>query len=165
MPEENTNVILISLDHGKVAIRRDIAVSCSLLLRELLDSEPSSSDVEVPVEVPREDTLKAIAQYMISRWQNKPRAIERPLTQPLQKSIDALDYELSSNWSVEMTLDLLAASNFLHYIELKDLCSAKVASYMMDMSTEGIRAMLGVQKDFTDEEEKELRTKHGVPYV
>eukprot|EP00744_Colponema_vietnamica_P013443 GILI01018835.1.p1 GENE.GILI01018835.1~~GILI01018835.1.p1 ORF type:complete len:189 (-),score=33.62 GILI01018835.1:75-572(-) len=165
MPEDTTNVILIGLDHGKVSIRRDIAVSCSLLLRELLDNEPSSSDVEVPVEVPREDTLKLVAQYMLSRWQNKPRAIERPLAQPLQKCVDALDYDISSSWSVEMTLDLLAASNFLHFVELRDLCCAKVASYMMDMSTEGIRAMLGVQKDFTDEEERELKTKHGIPYV
>ena len=165
MPEDTTNVILVSLDNGKVAVRRDVAVACSLLLRELLDDVASSADVEVPVEVGREDTLRAVVQYMSRRWRCRPRQIERPLAQPFSKCVDSLDLELSAPWGVGLTLDVLAAANFLNYADLREVASARVASFMADMSVEGIRAMLGVQKDFTDEEERELRTKHGVPFV
>eukprot|EP00758_Cryptobia_borreli_P009513 Tbor_TRINITY_DN5487_c8_g3::TRINITY_DN5487_c8_g3_i1::g.24188::m.24188/K03094/SKP1, CBF3D; S-phase kinase-associated protein 1 len=157
------NIILVSSDGVRIPVKRDLAVKFSKLLADLLDTEPSSADIEIPIENFNSEIIKLLINYMILRNGNPPKPIEKPLSSPLKNVIDLIDKKYIENWTPTIAMELIIISNFFNFSELRDLCSAYLASMLMDMSVEEVRGFLGVKRDFTDEEEAELRKKHGIP--
>jgi S-phase kinase-associated protein 1 len=88
--------------------------------------------------------------------------LSRPLKGNLEDAIDAKDKEFLSDWDESITVSMVKASAFLNCPELHQLSCAKLASLLLGKSIEEIRVTLGVQNDFSPEEEAALRKEHGM---
>lgn len=91
---------------------------------------------------------------------NVMRQIPRPMVLPLAEYLDHHDRCFIENWDETTTVLMVKAATLLNYEELFNLASAKLATYLSEKSVEGIRAFLGVEGDFTPEEEAELKKEH-----
>ena len=144
-------------------VGRDVAVQGSLLLRDLLDDEPTTAEtIEIPLELIDAPTLQRCVEHMNYRFNNRMRPLSKPLKGPLGSLLDQQDQNFTASWDEETTILTVKAACFLNDIELKDLASAKLAQFLIDKSIEEIRMMLGVEGDFTEEEEVALRKEHGL---
>ncbi|EKF32500.1 hypothetical protein MOQ_003645 [Trypanosoma cruzi marinkellei] len=92
-----------------------------------------------------------------SQGRNVMREIPRPMVLPLSEYLDPYDRRFIEDWDEATTVFMVKAATLLNYEELLCLASAKLAVYLSEKSVEGIRAFLGVESDFTQEEEAELK--------
>ncbi|KAF8291388.1 SKP1-like protein [Trypanosoma cruzi] len=92
-----------------------------------------------------------------SHGRNVMREIPRPMVLPLCEYLDPYDRRFIEDWDEATTVLMVKAATLLNYEELLCLASAKLAVYLSEKSVEGIRAFLGVESDFTQEEEAELK--------
>ncbi|ESL07562.1 hypothetical protein TRSC58_04746 [Trypanosoma rangeli SC58] len=88
---------------------------------------------------------------------NVMREIPRPMVLPLSEYLDPYDRCFIEDWDEATTVMMVKAATLLNYEELLCLASAKLAVYLSEKSVEGIRALLGVESDFSREEEVELK--------
>ena len=156
----DTTVVLVSCDGVHIVLPRRCAVRNSVLLRDLLDDEPTSSESEIPIPGIRGEVLTIVVEHMKYRTDTPAKELERPLRQPLVELLDEHDKKLISNWDPHLTIELVKAANFLNDCSLRDLASARLAQYLIEKNVDEIRAMLGLERDFTDEEEALLRKEH-----
>ncbi|CUG47631.1 Hypothetical protein, putative [Bodo saltans] len=172
----STDIALLASDGGRVELPRPVAAQASLLLRDMLDDATASSlgsggddggaesstMIEIPVDVVDTVTLERCATHMRYRYNNKMTELARPLKGNLEDALDAKDKEFLSDWDETITVSMVKASAFLNCPELYQLSCAKLASLLMGKSIEEIRVTLGVQNDFSPEEEAALRKEHGM---
>lgn len=148
-----------------ITVPIEVITSASLLIRDMvcgLDGEADDDIIDIPLEIGTKDSLSILQEHMTYRFNNRMKELPRPLTAPLEDLLDEKDRELVRPWSEETTMAMVKLSFFLNDTELKDLSSAKLATFIMNKSTEEVRAMLGVVNDFTPEEEASLRKEHGM---
>lgn len=158
-------VRLVASDGKIVEVDRSAAEQCSLLLRDMLDDEPADAGgepIEIPVGAARGDALAAVAEFMKLHHNQPMKEIERPLTRPLFDVLDEVDKKYIANWEPNFVIDVATAANFLNCPSLRDLASARLAQWITEKPIEEIRAMFGVENDFTPEEEALLRKEHGL---
>lgn len=169
-------VILVASDGGRVSLPRAVAAQASLLLRDMLDdnmqlfaaaaaeSNTSCSGAmdEIPLDVLDTATLERCAVHMRYRYNNKMVELPRPLRGNLEDLVDSKDKEFLADWDDATAVCMVKASAFLNCPELHQLSCAKLASLLMQKSVEEIRITLGVQNDFSPEEEAALRKEHGM---
>ncbi|KEG10853.1 S-phase kinase-associated protein 1 [Trypanosoma grayi] len=91
---------------------------------------------------------------------NVMREIPRPMMLPLNEYLDSFDRCFLEDWDEAITVLMVKAATLLNYEELLNLASAKLAVYLMEKSVEGLRALLGVESDFTPEEEVWLKKEY-----
>ena len=151
-------------DGESVRLTRAAAANSSILLRDMLDDVPAgTNDIELSIPVVPSTILAHCAEYFTYRLgNNKTREIERPLRDKLINLVDEQDKVRLMKWNEQTTIHILKAASFLNAPDLMDLASAQIASLMMEKSIEEIRVMLGVENDFTPEEEAQLRKEHGL---
>lgn len=86
-----------------------------------------------------------------------PKVIPKPLPHgDLSKILDEWDYNYISNISLEESIELVNAANYLGIADLVHLCSARIASEMLIGTIEEVREKFGIKCDMTEEEKKEL---------
>lgn len=155
-------------DGGRVLIGRAELIQSSLLMRDMLDDmtdaqgAPTTNGFEIPLDVIDSATLERCAVHMRYRFNNRMQEIPRPLKASLDDLLDSRDKEYTNEWDEATTVSMVRAATFLNCPELQQLACAKLASFMMSKSVEEIRVMLGVQNDFSPEEEAALRKEHGL---
>ena len=151
-------------DGESVRLTRAAAANSSILLRDMLDDVPAgTNDIELSIPVVPSTILAHCAEYFTYRLgNNQTREIERPLRDKLINLVDEQDKVRLMKWNEQTTIHILKAASFLNAPDLMDLASAQIASLMMEKSIEEIRVMLGVENDFTPEEEAQLRKEHGL---
>lgn len=172
-------LVLVSSDNCRVVVNRAIATEASYLLRDLVDSRASITEVdgchaaEEPIEVQlpfisgdildlvwqhmqyRYHTAVAVDdsnQYRVNVYAVPMKTIPRPMVLPLSDYLDSKDKKFIAEWDALRTVSVVKAATFLRYEELTQLSSAKLASILLDKSVEGIRTLLGVECDFSEEE-------------
>lgn len=165
-----TSVVLVANDGTRFTVPRDVVEHGSLLLRDLLDGEAPTADAaaaptEVPVAAAKGPTLALAVQYMQLRFGNPPREIERPLVRDFVDVVDETDKAFVKPLTEAQVMELIVTANFLNMSDLRDLCAARLAQAVKEKSVEEIRAMFGVEGDFTPEELEALRKEHGLERV
>lgn len=85
------------------------------------------------------------------------KAIPKPMVLPLNDYLDANDRKFIADWDEERTIVMVKAATLLRYEVLLQLASAKLATFLIEKNVNGLRAMLGVECDFTSEEIAQLR--------
>eukprot|EP00388_Colpodella_angusta_P007478 GDKJ01021129.1.p1 GENE.GDKJ01021129.1~~GDKJ01021129.1.p1 ORF type:complete len:158 (+),score=19.77 GDKJ01021129.1:1-474(+) len=92
--------------------------------------------------------------------------IPKPLpANALRAILCTTDREFVDKWNTDMLIELIKVSNHLCFEALKCLACASLANIMMKSSADEVRAILGVTKDLTEEEEYRLRDEHGIPQL
>lgn len=155
-------IVFVPGEGEPVSVDREAALQSSCLIRDLLDGEDDTlASVEIPVPCCTSAILSICGRYMTYRKNNKARELERPLRQPLVEVLDEQDKQLIQSWDEQVTLEVLKAANFFLMQDLRDLAAARVAQYLVDKNVGEIRAMFGLDCDFTPEEEAMLKKELG----
>jgi S-phase kinase-associated protein 1 len=151
-------VVLKSSDEVLFNVNVDVAKQ-SILLRGLFEEfQDNSYTTEIiPVENIRSVILQKIIEYMEYIHINPPSIINKPLNNPDLRNILS-DWEYKFVYVEDSILfELIVASTYLNIPSLTDLVSAKIASYMVNKTTEEIRIRFGIESDLSEEEEQKIR--------
>ena len=147
------NITLISSDGEKVVISSK-AVQRSVLVKGIIEDYPD--DAEVPLNNVKSNILKKIKEYLDHYENQEPKNIERPLpSQNFQDCVDDWDFKYI-DVEKDLIFELILGANYMDIKPLLELASAKVASIIKGKTTEEIRKTLGIQNDFTPEEEQQI---------
>lgn len=163
---------LLANDETKVLVAKDAATSASLVLCDLLDDQQDDAPEEnedgecvigesIPIPVCNGAILQLVVDYMTLRHNNPPRELERPLKENLFLVLDEKDINFIKPLNEDTVVSLCVTSGFLNYPALKDLTSARLAEWIKEKSVEEIRALFGVENDFSEEELAAFRKEHG----
>lgn len=128
--------------------KRDIVASTTI--KDLIEDIGVSTD-EIPLNNVDGATLKKIIEYC-EQYKGQPSAP----TESSSTTINEWDAAFI-DMPMEPLFKLILGANYLAVIPLLHLGCKKVASILKTNTTEDIKKMFGVTRDFTPEEEKAAR--------
>ena len=157
MEIQNKTLYLLSSD----GIKEQISLKASLrsgLIKTMIEINPDSNEIALDI---KSELLKKIKEYLEHYENEEPLEIEKPLPSPnFEECVSEWDYTFM-DINLDMTFDLLLASNKMDIKSLLELTSAKVASIIKKVSTEKIRQTFNITNDFTPEEEQQILEENG----
>lgn len=116
------------------------------------------------VELPnvKSDVLKKILDWCEAHIDTKFPEVKRPLERPSLQGvgISKEDEDWVNGLSYEELHDVIAAANFMQVKDLLTLCCARIALWFKGKTPEEIKTFFDLKRDFTPEEEREVREKH-----
>ena len=134
------------------------AAQRSQMIKRIIDDFPN--ETEIPLENVRSNILKKIKEYLDHYQDTDPKEIERPLaSQNYQECVDPWDFEFI-NVDLDLIFEIILASNYMDIKPLLELASSKVASIIKGKTPEEIRKTFNIQKEFTPEEEQQIREEN-----
>ena len=134
------------------------AAQRSQMIKRIIDDFPN--ETEIPLENVRSNILKKIKEYLDHYQDTDPKEIERPLaSQNYQECVDAWDFEFI-NVDLDLIFEIMLASNYMDIKPLLELATSKVASIIKGKTPEEIRKTFNIQKEFTPEEEQQIREEN-----
>lgn len=93
------------------------------------------------------------------------KTIPKPMTLPLVEYLDSKDRKFIQDWDEKRTILMVKAATLLRYEELLQLASARLATFLLEKNTEGIRTLLGVECDFSTDEINQLKKEEVVENI
>ena len=134
------------------------AAQRSQMIKRIIDDFPN--ETEIPLENVRSNILKKIKEYLDHYQDTDPKEIERPLaSQNFQECVDPWDFEFI-NVDLDLIFEIMLASNYMDIKPLLELATSKVASIIKGKTPEEIRKTFDVQKEFTPEEQQQIREEN-----
>ena len=134
------------------------AAQRSQMIKRIIDDFPN--ETEIPLENVRSNILKKIKEYLDHYQDTDPKEIERPLaSQNYQECVDPWDFEFI-NVDLDLIFEIMLASNYMDIKPLLELATSKVASIIKGKTPEEIRKTFNIQKEFTPEEQQQIREEN-----
>ncbi len=150
---ENSQIILKSSEDKQFKISEKAAKRAKVF-NDLL--EDYGKNENIPLEI-NSETLESVIKYLEHYENQEPKNIEKPLKSgDLTKVLDTWDYEFISKFSLEKSVDLVNAANYINLDSLLQLSLCRIASEMVDQPIEEVQKKFGIESDMTEEEKKEI---------
>ena len=150
---ENTLITLKSSEDKQFKISEKAAKRAKVF-NDLL--EDYGKNENIPLEI-NSETLESVIKYLEHYENQEPKNIEKPLKSgDLTKVLDTWDYEFISKFSLEKSVDLVNAANYINLDSLLQLSLCRIASEMVDQPIEEVQKKFGIESDMTEEEKKEI---------
>ena len=150
---ENTQITLKSSEDKQFKISEKAAKRAKVF-NDLL--EDYGKNENIPLEI-NSETLESVIKYLEHYENQEPKIIEKPLkSSDLTKVLDTWDYEFISKFSLEKSIDLVNAANYINLDSLLQLSLCRIASEMVDQPIEEVQKKFGIESDMTEEEKKEI---------
>ena len=150
-------ITLVSSDGVKMQITAKAAKK-SQFLKEIV--EDNSDDIELPFNNIKSNVLKKIKEYLEHYQDTEPKKIEKPLASSnYQECVDAWDFEFI-NVDLDLLFEIINAANFIDIQPLIELGTSKIASLIKGKTPNEIRKLFNIQKEFTPEEEEQIRKEN-----
>ena len=150
---ENTKITLKSSEDKQFKISEKAAKRAKVF-NDLL--EDYGKNENIPLEI-NSETLESVIKYLEHYENQEPKNIEKPLKSgDLTKVLDTWDYEFISKFSLEKSVDLVNAANYINLDSLLQLSLCRIASEMVDQPIEEVQKKFGIESDMTEEEKKEI---------
>ena len=150
---ENTLITLKSSEDKQFKISEKAAKRAKVF-NDLL--EDYGKNENIPLEI-NSETLESVIKYLEHYENQEPKNVEKPLKSgDLTKVLDAWDYEFISKFSLEKSVDLVNAANYINLDSLLQLSLCRIASEMVDQPIEEVQKKFGIESDMTEEEKKEI---------
>ena len=112
---------------------------------------------EMPLNGVDSKNLSKMIEFLNHYENENPKVIPKPLPGPdLKPILDEWDYNYIITPSLKEIVDLINAANVLGINEIISLCSARLASEMINCSIEEARQKFGIVPDMTQEEMEEM---------
>ena len=113
-------------------------------------------DQEIPTNQVDAKNLQKIIDYLKHYDIEKPKVIPKPLpSNDLKAFVNEWDFNFINPLTIEESIDLINAANFLDISDLVTLVAAKIAADMMTGPVEEVREGYGIKPDMTEEEMEE----------
>ena len=152
--EDDSKVILISSDSKTFELSAK-AAKLSKLIKESIQGN-TEDIVEFHVNNVKGEVLKKVVEYLEHYKDEEPKKIERPLPSAnFKECVCEWDFNYS-DISLDIIFEIILAANYLDIPPLLELTSAKVASILKGKTTEEIREIVGINNNFTPEEEQQI---------
>ena len=150
--EDNTSIIIkLKSSNGEIFEIKEKCFLRSNYYKQIKDI--SNPNEEMPLKEIDSKTLSKIIEYLNHYENEDPKEIPKPLPDPdLKQFLSEWDYNYIILPSLQEIVDLVNAANTLDIKELVTLCSARLASEMMNCSIEEVRQKFGIVADMTQEE-------------
>ena len=149
---ENVQITLKSKENKQFKISEKAANRAKVIKDILIDYEKGE---DIPLEIDS-DTLEIIIKYLEHYANEEPKNIQKPLkTGDLSKVLEPWDFEFISKISLENTIDLVNAANYMDIGSLLQLSCCRIASEMVDKPVDEVQKTFGIENDMTEEEMKE----------
>ena len=150
---ENAQITLKSSEDKQFKISEKAAKRAKVF-NDLL--EDYGKNENIPLEI-NSETLESVIKYLEHYENQEPKIIEKPLkSSDLTKVLDTWDYEFISKFSLEKSVDLVNAANYINLDSLLQLSLCRIASEMVDQPIEEVQKKFGIESDMTEEEKKEI---------
>ena len=131
----------------------------SVILKNMI--EDTGKQGEIPLSNLKIDTLKKIIEFCTHYKDAKMNPIEKPLkSNNLAEVVDEWYAKFIDLDKMDDIIDLVIAANYLDIDPLTELSCAKLASLIKGKSAEEIRKKFGIENDFTQEEEAQIREEN-----
>ena len=155
---EGKNVKLMSSD-GKIYEVPDTILQKSTLLKEL--TTDNEGEVITLKEV-NEECLKRIIEYLYHYKDFEPKEVPKPFPDNCDANFlrsilnDEWTFNFLNNLSVEDTINMVNASNYLQIDGLTNLLIAKLSYELSNCSVEEAKQKFQIEEDLTPEEIEEF---------
>ena len=155
---EGKNVKLMSSD-GKIYEVPDTILQKSTLLKEL--TTDNEGEVITLKEV-NEECLKRVIEYLYHYKDFEPKEIPKPFPENCDANFlrsilnDEWTFNFLNNLSVEDTINMVNASNYLQIDGLTNLLIAKLSYELSNCSVEEAKQKFQIEEDLTPEEIEEF---------
>jgi S-phase kinase-associated protein 1 len=144
------------------------AAKMSALIKEMLDDQAAESETVVPVPNVAGNTLKYVIQWVEHHYNLDTKSVDKPLRGKIEEVVGEFDRtflftDLVKNANPDehdLLIDVMMAANFLNIKVLLDMCCACLASMIKNKTSQEIRDFLGIENDFTPEEEAKMAEEH-----
>ena len=151
---DNTQITLVSIENKQFKISEKAAIRSKLIQGILTDYEKGE---DLPLPEVKSETLETIIKYLEHYKNEEPKDPPKPLKDgDLSKVLDPWDFEFISKISLENTIDLVNAANYINLDSLLQLSLCRIASEMVDQPIEEVQKKFGIESDMTEEEKKEI---------
>lgn len=138
------------------------AAKLSVLVSEMItDCNEDLEDIDdIPVLTIKKKILEKVAEfckYQTEKKEERIYEIEKPIKSNVLSEVVPRWYADYIDLDQDFLFDVILAANYLDIKLLLDLGCAKVASMLKGKTPEEIRKTFGIENDFTEEEEEQLR--------
>ena len=157
----SVDIVLQSNDDAYFKLSRK-AAEMSQLLTDMIKSEEEGNQIVIPTPNIDGHTLGWIVAWMEHHKDARPDPIEKPLRVDIQEVLSEFNKKFICEQLVEdgdynknqKLQDVIMGANFLGVRDLLEMGCAMIAHMIKGKTAEEIRQMYGIEKDFTEEEEK-----------
>ncbi|KAI1774622.1 E3 ubiquitin ligase complex SCF subunit sconC [Hypoxylon cercidicola] len=154
---------LISKDDVKISISRK-AASLAQILEDLIEDLPESeTELPVPLDAVDGATLKIVVDWCEHHSQHSQEQSET-FNPSSPCEIPPWDTAFLTFDNKQTIFDVTNAANYMNIETLLDYCIKKVAKSLMGKSTQEMRDCLGIESDYTPEEEEKIRKENEWAY-
>ena len=150
----NNIIILFSAENEKFIIDKKAAKRSGLLKNCIEDDENFKELNLIDVD---SKFLKIIIEFLEHYKDSEPKLPQKPLKDSnVMQYLDEWSKKFFSKLNLEDIISLINASNYMDIKSLIKICSAIIASSMIDLPIEEVEKIFGIESDLTEEEMKEF---------
>ena len=151
MNDVDSNILKLKSSDEKIFEIDEICLKRSNFFMSLKDI--LNLNEEIDIKNVDSKTLYKIIDYLKHYQNEEPKFIPKPLPGPdLKPILGEWDYNYIIPISLEESIDLVNAADYLGIRGLVNLTSARLASEMINCPIEEARAKFGIVPDMTEEE-------------
>ena len=150
----NNTIILFSAENEKFIIDKKAAKRSGLLKNCIEDDENFKELNLIDID---SKFLKIIIEFLEHYKDSEPKLPPTPLKDSnVMQYLDEWSKKFFSKLNLEDIISLINASNYMDIKSLIKICSAIIASSMIDLPIEEVEKIFGIESDLTEEEMKEF---------
>ncbi|KAK1302268.1 SKP1-like protein 1A [Acorus calamus] len=150
----NTTVTLRSSDGEEFEVPKEVALM-SVTIRNII--EDAWDGINIPLYNVESGVLAKVIEYCkrhsLATTTNNNEAMT-------EEELEAWDKDFVMNMDNHELFEVIMATNYMVVQGLMDLTCRWVADMVKDLSIEEVRVFFGVENDFTEEEEAEIRRQN-----
>ena len=147
------SIKLKSAENKKFIIDKKAAKKSGLLKNCIEDDENFKELNLIDVD---SKFLKIIIEFLEHYKDLEPKLPQKPLKDSKMQYLDEWSIIFFSKLNLEDIISLINASNYMDIKSLIKICSAIIASSMIDLPIEEVEKIFGIESDLTEEEMKEF---------
>ena len=149
---DEKNIRKVRSSDGQVFEVNEKILAHSKVLKDTMKDYPGA-DQEIPTNQVDAKNLQKIIEYLKHYDIEKPKVIPKPLpSNDLKLFVNEWDFNFVNPLTIEESIDLINAANFLDIGDLVTLVGARLAADMMTGPVEEVRERFGIKSDMTEEE-------------
>jgi len=149
-------VALLSDDGVKFCVKSQ-CINMSGLIKDIIEDTGMEDLITLPNVSAH--ALQKIIEYCEYHWNNRAAEIVKPLKGRVEDVICDFDKRFLE-MEIRLLIEVIMATRYLVIPDLLDLTCAKVASNLLGKSPVQIRELLGIENDFSPEEEAQIREEN-----
>jgi len=147
-------ISIVTNDNVTFEINDQKYLKLSLFINDMFEEYENEDDIVIPLTIDS-ITFDKIFDYMKHMADNNPSEIEKPMKKNFINYVTEWEFNYI-NVSMNELENIINASNYLNIRSLLNLSCAFLVSKIQNKSIDEIREILGIENDFTPEEEEKI---------